>query len=480
MTNITKTAVCEDCNAITDDPIEVIKTVVEAHWYSVWSRWEKINNRDTKTYQDTVMVCLQCFQQRGREFFSENRVLECGACDAYFMNTREKDFVLVDDTTPQMMENLIGTFVNIISERPDRVEQMLELVQISLTEPTPREIRHFGHNFDRLCPECYKSHYICNDCDEVISDHEAEYVNSEHVCVSCRENYWYCDHCDYYHYNNERCNCECDSCEDDGSSLIHGYSYKPDPKFYRAESDSRDTKTFFGFELEIEAVNANLTELAETLDQAWGSRAYMKSDGSLNYGLELVSHPMTLAAHRENPWDSLRAASNLGARAWQTSTCGFHVHISRRAFRRGTGMHLYLFGKFFTKNQDFIEGLAGRRSCNYANFDGLDSVIKDGAKGDRHFERYLAINFQNYETIEVRIFRPSLRWQRVMSHLELCHAVLEYTRAITAHAVLHDAALTAEVFCQWVKANAETYPNLLDTISNKFPTMLGILPEEQA
>ena len=61
---------------------------------------------------------------------------------------------------------------------------------------------------------------------------------------------------------------------------------------------------------------------------------YIKSDGSLDCGMELVTHPMTLQYHMEQmPWKNvLRKAVGLGYLSHRTTTCGLHVHISRAAF----------------------------------------------------------------------------------------------------------------------------------------------------
>lgn len=58
---------------------------------------------------------------------------------------------------------------------------------------------------------------------------------------------------------------------------------------------------------------------------------YIKCDGSLDDGMEIVTHPMSLDYHLEKfCWDALTArAIKLGYRSHQTSTCGLHVHVSR-------------------------------------------------------------------------------------------------------------------------------------------------------
>ncbi len=57
---------------------------------------------------------------------------------------------------------------------------------------------------------------------------------------------------------------------------------------------------------------------------------YIKSDGSLDDGMEIVSHPMTLDFHKQFCWkEIMRKAISLGYRSHQTGTCGLHIHVNR-------------------------------------------------------------------------------------------------------------------------------------------------------
>ena len=68
---------------------------------------------------------------------------------------------------------------------------------------------------------------------------------------------------------------------------IHDYNYKPDPVFYG------NGNRYFGVELEIDiggktCPNADeILAIANDLDE----HIYIKSDGSLNDGMEIVIHP---------------------------------------------------------------------------------------------------------------------------------------------------------------------------------------------
>lgn len=88
-------------------------------------------------------------------------------------------------------------------------------------------------------------------------------------------------------------------------------------------------------ELKIDGAGKDDDYAEELLDIANndGEYIYIKSDGSLDDGMELVSHLMTLDYHKDYCWsDIMRKAVSLGYRSHQTSTCGLHIHINRTAF----------------------------------------------------------------------------------------------------------------------------------------------------
>lgn len=85
-----------------------------------------------------------------------------------------------------------------------------------------------------------------------------------------------------------------------------------------------------------------------------GEYAYIKHDGFLSDGLEVVTHPMSLTHYLHRmPWEQLRReALSRGYVSHQATTCGLHVHISRRAFGETEGKQdaaiarvLYFFEK---------------------------------------------------------------------------------------------------------------------------------------
>lgn len=300
----------------------------------------------------------------------------------------------------------------------------------------------------RFCDRCYDRHtHECGDCGE-------EFLGDDHDCQSERDD-------DY----------------DDG--VIHDYSYKPSPYFFRTRTDKPDEQTYFGIELEVENTSGSRRENAEFVQTNLGHRVYIKSDGSLTHGFEIVTHPHTLEAYkRDFSWDTFVKFRRVGLRSWDTTTCGLHIHISRKTFGLGLDeynnetferhpeweriisarqAHELRFIKLIYDNQRQICRLAGRTSdyASFADKGNLVRKIKDGFQSEGH---YSAVNTENPSTIEVRVFRGSLIPSRILSAIELVHAATEYTRNLKVNG--KNKALSWLAFTSYVHSNLETYENL--------------------
>jgi hypothetical protein len=208
----------------------------------------------------------------------------------------------------------------------------------------------------------------------------------------------------------------------------------------------------------------------------------MKDDGSLNDGFEVVTHPHTLEAYqRDFNWEFIPKLKREGYRSWNTETCGLHVHVSRTAF--GTGetpwgrsdrealilkrqAHELRFMKLIYDNQRQVERIAGRSSSHYATFGDKGKLVEKVKYGNQSNGRYSAINTENDMTLEVRVFKGSLRKERVLSALEFVSASVEYTRDLKVTA--KNQALSWLRFTAYVSENMETYPNLALIMSESF------------
>ncbi len=303
----------------------------------------------------------------------------------------------------------------------------------------------------------------------------------EQWCQDCTDRgaYW-CDDCDEYNSDG------CDRCDDDGAGrIIHDYSYRPDAIFHSTDKNER---LYFGLEIEVEAGSrrieaASYAQQLEVLDLA-----YLKNDGSLENGFEIVTHPMSHGFFKQEAqefWavlEQLRSNNQYKVKSWDTRTCGLHIHISRTGFSGGAHMHRFL--NLVYSNPDFYSTLAGRTSDQWAKFtdinvreyarnaDGERIFTPDGGyeitskrtfmhklQPDRNSDRYSAVNTNNRETLEMRIFRGTVNGDTIKAQLDLAHASVEYTRTLTVQDVAQ-GALSADLFMWYIFQHEDLYPEL--------------------
>lgn len=329
-------------------------------------------------------------------------------------------------------------------------------------------------------------------CAQDNCDNIGEFVND----------YWdglYCDACNdriidrYADSDND----DDDDERNDSGARIHNYGYKPRASFMRSDGthslyvsrikpgESRTTLTM-GFELETENTKEDYSnydmagELLSQVNSGHESDIYIKEDGSLYNGFEIVSHPGELQYFMNHfQWDGIEQLARNGFRAWTKPSCGLHIHLAKSAF--GDTSHKFKFMAFIYKNRYEMVQFAGRENETYASYDiqrflnsHRDWVADNGdlirgasmmkyAKGELvNHTRSMAVNLQPEKTIELRLFRPSLKSSTVKACLQFCDALFHYTENITTREILQENALKFKGFKLWVAQQGEVY-DLLNT-----------------
>ena len=324
------------------------------------------------------------------------------------------------------------------------------------------------------CEYCYENYsYYCDSCSDSYSG-DCTYVQETPYCESCYESecYW-CEDCDEAYTNDNRCECGDDDHRGGGgccrtyrsSGTIHDYSCKPSPVFKGTSKHNM----YLGFELEteVQSLDSGAMYASSNLDGV----AYLKHDGSIGNGFEIVTHPHTHQQYRENSkllWDTIdRLRTDYGARSWDTDTCGLHIHLSRKGF--SSGAHLHRFIALVYHNAPQMMKFAGRKSRfarfnDVYTFDEYDRPVfsikhKVGHPNRFMSERYSAVNTQNEHTIELRFFRGTMNTSGVLSALDLAQAMVEYTRELRLDDVKL-GALSWQWFADYVVSNNGLYPDL--------------------
>lgn len=325
-----------------------------------------------------------------------------------------------------------------------------------------------------LCDACYTDSYItCEDCDRITHENSSTNVHDSYICDRCFDtgSYHYCS------ASGENTSGDEDSCSDcnaGSDAYLHHYNYKPDPLFH----DHRDIITrgalpntvYMGVELETTPKRGNYRDdAAEYIGENISEEIlYLKEDSSVSSGFEIVTHPMTLQWSRTGfPWEMLKEISNRGMHAWNDYHCGLHIHISRSAFRSHS--HLAKLLLFVYRNEDEMVKFTGRNSVDYANYDYSERAnFVSRSKGETQGRRHVAVNLHNSNTIELRVFRPSLSAPTVQAYLEFCDALVRYAGTITVeHCVKHNA-LSFSVFTEWLATQTdEDYSVLYNRINKR-------------
>lgn len=254
-----------------------------------------------------------------------------------------------------------------------------------------------------------------------------------------------------------------------GTSLLQNYSYRPPVmRFYATDAElkrnpSDDTRLSLGWELEVEVPDTldNLNTLLREVAAPW---LYAKSDSSINYGFELVSHPMTLGWMHENKVEitkRLRKLIRMGCKSHNTTTCGTHFHLTKEAFG---SLQLFKFqaliylnpGLTLTVSQRAPERLEYYSSLTKENLDLLarKSRRKTGNMVYDSHTRRVAVNLEPENTVELRFFRGNLRPDRFFKNAEYCVAAFEFSRdyGITD--------MTESAFRLYVAAHTRRFPHL--------------------
>jgi hypothetical protein len=307
---------------------------------------------------------------------------------------------------------------------------------------------------NRVCYACYIRYddageiTECGWCNRMFTETHYSELRDRELCTNCFDSGWDCDDCGYTMYEDGEHECYRES-----DSLIYEYSYKPDPQFYGSDN------YYFGFELEVEDERGwGCENGAELVLDTLGKRVYIKRDGSLDNGFEIVSHPHSFDEIKKLDLSFMNRLRMKGFRSWDTNTCGLHVHISRTAFRKQgkrDEAHELRFQKLIYDNGTQVRAIAGRTSA-FARFNDKGALVPK-VKFGHTADRYEAINSQNDHTLEVRVFRGSLKPTRVLSAVEFLHSAIEYTRNMKINP--NDSQLGWIRFMGYVLDNKDKYEN---------------------
>jgi hypothetical protein len=243
----------------------------------------------------------------------------------------------------------------------------------------------------------------------------------------------------------------CHNCLD-SSYKIHNYSTRVESMLKFKATKVRPNTVYLGCELEYETNNRNRAQLG--VGKLMHGHALMKSDGSIKNGFEIVTCPATLDIHLQ-VFKSF--FDNLPTDLKVEKNVGMHVHISRKPLSQLT---LGKMTEFLNRaeNKLFIAHIAGRIDNNYARMDSGRTVTfpwKHRNGGDR----YNALNLNNNNTVEVRLFATPINYKEFASRLQFVQALVDYCSPAQSSESLKKQT-HYEAFMHWLSQRRRMFPEL--------------------
>jgi hypothetical protein len=429
--------------------------------------------RETTAYYKSVHIDAQRFVYMRSSFAELGRKVREAIKD---QDAGDFDDWFADTATGYHMERMIEAFPAIESALSN-AGVMTNLEQTYCDHVVPAhetvEVRDGG----RMRTWCA----ACRDDRAVWVEDQEEYWQSDDAMWSEREDA-------YYSYDRDSELAENDDDDDD-------YTAAEEPNrlmsYMTVVTDfvSRDTSFtpspfgdfLMGVELEM-ATDGSVGSAVESVRDALGEDyCVCKSDGSLpSGGFEVVTAPRKLDEHikRFGEWFGAGIPSNFSA--WDKESCGMHVHIDSRAFTAMTlGKFLMLINA--NTNVDFIRRIAGRhptvdkqareycaaeeqsildnpkhaiKSKSTRRYRMVNTTCLKRSEADRLGVQY--VGERSFNTIELRIFRSSLKRERLLAQIEFTHAAVMFCRVASYRDLDYSS------FIKWLRTTNNTYPNLAD------------------
>ena len=320
------------------------------------------------------------------------------------------------------------------------------------------------------------NYFVCEHCQQIYNISEKVHIEDEsvHICKHCiseMTEYSRCDRCNSYYRNEDIVHMDdganvCGNCFRNHYSVIscyHTYKSEATDDGYEYYGDTHNNAVpYMGFELETENEDedSKSVEVCAYKAQKVFGDIYVatEEDGSLDYGFELITPPMTYEYHNtinDKYINLMDLYSQFGM--VDTDNCGLHVHINRNYFDdvdNGILNILTIFDKFWDNIKIFsrrdIERL-GRWAKKPA---GTPEQILRESKGYVR-DRYVAVNLTNTHTIEFRIFKSTTDWEILRSTLSLINNIAIISKYMSNSDIIDKLTwedLTSEDFSHDVSA----------------------------
>lgn len=330
----------------------------------------------------------------------------------------------------------------------------------------------FTYEGSLYCSQCKENDFRrCTHCNKWV--HASSLCvndNDEVFCAECFALFYFeCARCGGVYLKTNAVDINghlfCRRCSELDESFIFSWNYTPSNlNFFKINNENENNVLTLGIEIEVNNNEGKISNGAFAKEVSQNPLFYCKHDGSISYGVEVVSNPFTERYYKKNKktmFDTLTTYRKKGFSSYHES-CGIHIHLSKNSF---TKVHLYKFLKFFydKSNFDFILAISQRtlnKIKHWSKFEDDVSIVNK-AKHKQSAEKYQAVNLRHKDTVEIRIFRGNLRKERILKNIEFVLSVFYFTK----NNGMNDINLRN--YMVFLQKNKKEYGNLLNFITEK-------------
>ena len=356
------------------------------------------------------------------------------------------------------------------------------------------EMEKYGDEW--VCDDCRDRYYIrCSDCGCLVREVDDNYYTTaagKDICENCYDNnYFRCERCGEIHHNDqlyrlndeylcEYCYAEAQNSRNDGVLDYHEFRRRRGycPRLAEGESGAI---VCYGVELEVDK-----GEFSSDAFDKWtedDGLIHFEHDGSLSScGVECITQPCSLRFHQDRmEWDKL-CAKLLGQdfRSNDTDTCGLHVHMSREMIPKNSLIMLdvwinrWMLWRDIARRDDIYSGRYDDRktwhdalneSVSELPSNRVTPLVKKMAKACC-CSRYQPLNFctnNRGKTVEVRIFKGTLRSETVLGILESLDAVIKFAATQRMRDIY--GLKQPERFLAYVEEHKAEYPHVFPMLN---------------
>lgn len=296
-----------------------------------------------------------------------------------------------------------------------------------------------------ICTDCWQDMYCCEDCGDYFTEDDMVAVFDRYgditrfVCNNCAETYYrQCPQCGRWYdssafgYGDVCANCA-------PEVILSYHSGNPNGLKFHGSPEYSFIHGHIGGELEVTGLDGQAA--ADILEACGGyDFCHFEKDCSVD-GAEIIFQPRTIEA-----WEAARPAVNsmydILTEYGCTSECGngFHVHISRTAFGSTNEEQADAIAKFMRLFSDDnflrccqVAGCTSEDAHDWARNCNEYSKEEQKRIAEQHGgNRYIAVNVTNRNTVEVRLGRSTMDFDRFYGWLHFIAAMVRRSETITA------------------------------------------------